>query len=61
VTGFLEIAALMCVLLPLVLGAYAVDAARARQLFTSSKAIRTLNRSAGTAMAGAAVVIALRD
>lgn len=58
--SFLEISAAICVLLPLILGTYAFLAARARELFTSAKSVRRLNRSSGAAMAGAAVVIATR-
>jgi|SRR5881394_3064856 len=57
---FLEISAAMCVVLPSVLGSYAVLAARARRLFTTPAAVRRLNRSSGVAMAGAAAVIATR-
>ena len=51
---FLEISAAIIVVQPLVLGAYALLAARARELFTTPKAVRRLNRSSGVAMAGAA-------
>ena len=57
---FVEISAAMCVVLPAVLGAYALLAARARELFTTPKAVRRLNRSSGVAMAGAAVAVATR-
>jgi len=57
---FAEISAAIVVVQPLVLGAYAFLAARARELFTTPKAVRRLNRSSGVAMAGAAVVIATR-
>jgi threonine/homoserine/homoserine lactone efflux protein len=57
---FLEISAAIIVVQPLVLGAYALLAARARELFTTPKAVRRLNRSSGIAMAGAAVVVATR-
>jgi len=57
---FLEISAAIIVVQPLVLGAYALLAARARELFTTPKAVRRLNRSSGLAMAGAAVVVATR-
>jgi threonine/homoserine/homoserine lactone efflux protein len=57
---FLEISAVMCVVLPSVLGAYAFLAARARALFTTPEAVRRLNRGSGMAMAGAAVVVATR-
>ncbi len=59
-TGYLEIAAAMAILQPIVLCAYALGAARARQFFHRSRSIRLMNRSAGVAMAGAAVVIATR-
>ena len=57
---FVEISAAMCIVLPAVLGAYAFLAARARELFTTPKAVRRLNRSSGVAMAGAAVAVATR-
>ena len=58
--SFLEISAAICVLMPIILGTYAFLAARARELFTSAKSVRRLNRSSGVAMAGVAVVIATR-
>jgi threonine/homoserine/homoserine lactone efflux protein len=45
-------------ILPLVLGAYALAASRARLFFRKGSSIRLLNRGAGTAMAGAAVLVA---
>ena len=57
---FLEISAAIIVVQPVVLIAYAFLAARARQLFTTPKAVRRLNRSSGVAMASAAVVVATR-
>lgn len=57
---FLEISAAIIVVQPLVLGAYALLAARARDLFTTPEAVRRLNRSSGVAMASAAVVVATR-
>jgi threonine/homoserine/homoserine lactone efflux protein len=57
---FLQISAAMCVILPTVLFAYAYLAARARELFTTPKAVRRLNRGSGIAMASAAVVVAAR-
>jgi threonine/homoserine/homoserine lactone efflux protein len=57
---FVEISAAMCIVLPAVLFAYAFLAARARELFTTPKAVRRLNRSSGVAMAGAAIVVATR-
>lgn len=61
VAGFFEIAAVICVVLPLVLGGYAYAAARARRLLKSPRAIRIVNRSSATAMASAAVVIAAKS
>jgi len=57
---FLEISAAIIVVQPLVLGSYALLAARARDLFTTPKAVQRLNRTSGVAMAGAAVVVATR-
>ena len=57
---FVEISAAMSLVLPVVLGAYALLAARARELFTTPEAVRRLNRSSGVAMAGAAVMVATR-
>ena len=45
-------------ILPLVLGAYSFAASRARRFFRKDSSIRLLNRGAGAAMAGAAVVVA---
>jgi len=58
VTGFFEIVAVIAVELPLVLGTYAYAASRARRFLRSPRAIRIVNRSSATAMAGAAVMIA---
>jgi len=60
IAGFVEIALVICVALPLVLGAYALAATRARRLFNSPRAVRNLNRSSGVAMATAAVAVATR-
>src|SRR5262245_5114495 len=60
VAGFIEIAAVICVVLPIVLGSYAYAAARARRLLKSPRAIRMVNRGSATAMASAAVVIATK-
>ena len=57
---FVEISAAIMVVLPAVLFSYVFLAARARELFTTPKAVRRLNRSSGVALAGAAVVIASR-
>lgn len=58
--GFAEIAALSVVILSVVLASYATAAARARRLFTSSRAVQRLNRGTGVVMAGAAVAVATR-
>jgi len=58
VAGFFEIALVIAVVLPLVLGVYAYAASRARRLLRSPRAIRLVNRGSATAMAGAAVAIA---
>lgn len=60
VFGFLEIVAVISIGLPLVLGGYVLLAARARRIFNSERAVRTLNRSTGAAMACAAVAVATR-
>jgi threonine/homoserine/homoserine lactone efflux protein len=58
--SFIEISLAIAVVLPAVLFSYVFLAARARQLFTTPKAVQRLNRSSGVAMAGAAVAIATR-
>jgi threonine/homoserine/homoserine lactone efflux protein len=60
VAGFLEIVAVISLGLPLVLGGYVLLAARARRIFKSERAVRTINRSTGAAMACAAVAVATR-
>lgn len=58
--GIIEIALIICIALPLILGAYALLAARARLLFSSSRALKVINRSTGTVMAGAAAAVISR-
>lgn len=58
--GFVELAAVVLGVLAVVLGSYVVLAARARALFASPKAMKTINRASGGVMAGAAVWIAAR-
>ena len=60
VVRFVEISLAIVIVMPGVLFTYVFLAARARELFTTPKAVRRLNRSSGVAMAGAAVVIATR-
>jgi threonine/homoserine/homoserine lactone efflux protein len=59
-SGFLEIAATIVSVLPIVLGGYVLAAARARKMFRSPRALRNLNRGTSAALAGAAVVVATR-
>jgi threonine/homoserine/homoserine lactone efflux protein len=56
--GYAELAGLCVAVLTVVLGAYALVAARARILFTSPRAVRLFNRTGGTLMAGAAIAVA---
>jgi threonine/homoserine/homoserine lactone efflux protein len=58
--GYVELAGISVVILTAVFGAYAVAAAHARALFRSTRAMRLLNRTGGTVMAGAAVVVATK-
>ena len=57
---FAEISLAIAIVLPAVLFTYVFLAARAREMFTTPKSVRRLNRSSGLAMAGAAVVVATR-
>jgi threonine/homoserine/homoserine lactone efflux protein len=59
-TGFLEIALVIAVVLPLVLGAYAVFAAHARARLSRPQTVRWVQRGTGVMMAGAAVAVATR-
>jgi threonine/homoserine/homoserine lactone efflux protein len=56
--GYAELAGLCVSVLTVVLGAYALAAARIRAVFTSPRAIRLFNRTGGTLMAGAAIAVA---
>lgn len=58
--GYLEIIAVIAVVLPCILGAYVLAATRARVWFQSPSANRLLNRGSGTLMAAAAVAVACR-
>lgn len=60
VGGFLEIAAVISCVLPAVLGAYAVFAARARARLSRPETVRWVQRGTGAVMAGAAVAVATR-
>lgn len=58
--AFLEIVALILIMLPIIMGGYALAAMQARSLFRSPAAMRRLNRAAAVALAGAAGMIATR-
>jgi threonine/homoserine/homoserine lactone efflux protein len=58
ITGFVEIAGVIVVVLPAVLGAYVLAAARARGLLRNPRAVRLVNRSGAAVMAGAAIAVA---
>lgn len=60
VLGYAELVAVTLAVLGVVFGGYIGLAARARRLFTSPRAIRWINRTTGTVMAGAAAAIAAR-
>lgn len=59
--GFSELVAIVVVVLLIIGCAYAALAAAARDFFTSTKAIRRLNRTAGAIMATAAVLVVARE
>ncbi len=56
----LIVIALITLILICVLGTYSFTAARAGRMFVSRRAIKNLNRCAGTVMAGAGITIAVR-
>jgi threonine/homoserine/homoserine lactone efflux protein len=58
--GFAELAVATLTVLGVVFAGYIALASRARRLFTSPRAIRILNRTTGTVMAGAAAAVAAR-
>jgi threonine/homoserine/homoserine lactone efflux protein len=58
VLGFVEIAAVIAVALPIVLGSYVIAAVRARRLLRSPRAVRLVNRGSAAAIAGAAAAVA---
>jgi threonine/homoserine/homoserine lactone efflux protein len=58
--GFFEIALVICCVLPLVLGSYALFAGRARKHLSRPQSVRWVQRSTGVVMAGAAVAVATR-
>jgi len=60
VLGFVELVALILLIVGSVLAAYAMAAARARRLFTSPRAVRLMNRGSAAIMAGTAAAVAAR-
>jgi len=56
--GFAEIAAVIVVVLPAVLGAYVLAASRARRLLVNPRAVQMVNRGGAAVMAGAAIAVA---
>ncbi len=61
VVDMVELAVIVAVVVSIVLTGYVLLAAHARRMFTSPRALQTVNRTAGLAMAGAAVVIVTRN
>ena len=59
--GFLELTAIVVVVLLAIGCAYAALAAAARDFFRSSRALRALNRTAGVIMASAAALVLARE
>jgi threonine/homoserine/homoserine lactone efflux protein len=58
--GYLEIVAVIAVVLPAVLGAYTFFAARARAQLSRPQTVRWVQRGTGAVMAGAAIAVATR-
>lgn len=58
--GFFELVLIVTVVLLAIGAGYAALAAWAREMFTSAKAIRRMNRTAGVIMAGAAAFVVAR-
>ncbi len=59
--AFLLIALVILIVLPAVLGAYTLFAARARQRLSQPRTVRWLQRGTGAVLAGAAVAVAARS
>jgi len=58
--GFAELCVVISIVLTAVFGSYVALAHRARHLAASARAVRFINRACGTAMAGAAVLVATK-
>jgi threonine/homoserine/homoserine lactone efflux protein len=61
VTDMVELAVIVAVVVSIVLTGYVFLAAYARRMFTSPRALQTVNRAAGLAMVGAAATIVVRN
>jgi threonine/homoserine/homoserine lactone efflux protein len=61
VAGFLGIALVIVTVLPAVLCAYTLFAARARERLSQPRTVRWLQRGTGAVLAGAAVAVAARS
>ncbi|CAA0087639.1 Uncharacterised protein [Starkeya nomas] len=60
VLGFAELSGIIAVVLALVFSTYVALAHRARHFVGSARGVRLVNRACGTAMAGAAVLVATK-
>lgn len=58
--AFAELCAIIVVVLAMVFGSYVTLAHRARHLMADTRAVKVLNRICGSAMAGAAVLVAAK-
>jgi threonine/homoserine/homoserine lactone efflux protein len=56
-----ELAGIVALVVSVVLAGYVLLASQARRMFTSPRAVRAVNRTAGLAMAGAAAAIVARN
>ena len=59
-SAFVEGALAMCLILSTVAALYSVAASRARHFFREARAVKWLNRTSGTVMAGAAVGVSVQ-
>lgn len=60
-SDMIELAAIVALVVSVVLAGYVLLASQARRMFTSPRALRTVHRTAGLAMAGAAAAIVARN
>jgi threonine/homoserine/homoserine lactone efflux protein len=59
--GFLGVTLVIVLVLPGILGAYTLFAARARARLSQPRTVRWLQRATGAVLAGAAVAVAVRS